>query len=62
MLAPVDDVDAFASALQTLLDDSDLRLRLGTAARARAEDRWRWDRSAERIEQDLYAPLLRRAR
>ncbi len=62
MLAPVDDVDTFASALQILLDDSDLRRRLGAGARARAEDRWRWDRAAERIEQDLYAPLLRSAR
>ena len=62
LLAPVDDAEAFAAALRTLFEAPDLRRKFGAAARARAESRWRWDRSVARIEQEVYAPLCDSAR
>jgi len=56
-LCPVDDIDAFAKALGELLGSPDLRLRMGMAARERAEKLWRWDHVALRIETEVYEPL-----
>jgi phosphatidylinositol alpha-1,6-mannosyltransferase len=41
------DVDGVASRLRRLLDDVDLRARLGAAARTRAEAEWSYDRRVE---------------
>lgn len=41
------DVDAVAVRLRELLDDSELRSRMGSAARARAEAAWSYDRRVE---------------
>ncbi len=56
---PVDDVEAFAKALELLLSDAALRERMAGAARARAERRWRWASVVERLETEVYAPLAR---
>jgi len=60
LLCPVDDVDAFASALAKLLGDTEWRRRMGQAARARAEQLWRWSTIAERLEREVYEPIARR--
>jgi glycosyltransferase involved in cell wall biosynthesis len=60
ILCPPGDVAAFTAALDRLLGDADLRARMGAAGRARALERWRWDGVAERIEREVYAPLLDR--
>ena len=44
LLVPPRDVPRLRAALQHVLDDADLRRRLGAAARARAQDRLAWDR------------------
>ena len=44
------DVSDLADRIRCLLDDPPLRLKLGTAARAAAEDRFRIDREVDRIE------------
>ena len=59
LLCPVDDVAAFAEALGKLAGDRGLSRRLGEAARRRALERWRWPRVVERLEEEVYAPLLR---
>lgn len=41
-LVPVDDADAWAAALEELLDDNDLRTRLGSAGHERAEQEFTW--------------------
>ena len=41
------DVDGVATRLRRLLDDAELRARLGAAARARAESEWSYDRRVE---------------
>jgi glycosyltransferase involved in cell wall biosynthesis len=56
-LCPVDDVEAFTKALGELLGSPDLRLRMGTAARERAEKLWRWEHVSLRIETEVYEPL-----
>jgi glycosyltransferase involved in cell wall biosynthesis len=58
LLCPVDDADAFAAALSTLIRHRELRLRMGQAARRRALELWRWDRVAARLEEEVYGPLL----
>jgi glycosyltransferase involved in cell wall biosynthesis len=58
LLCPLDDVDAFSGALSHLLANPALRRRMGDAARARADALWRWERVVERIENEVYAPLL----
>ena len=46
---PAQVVDDLALALERLQADPDLRLRLGRAARRRAEDFYLWDRLGERL-------------
>lgn len=41
-LVPVDDADAWAAALEELLDDNDLRTRLGSAGHERVEQEFTW--------------------
>jgi phosphatidylinositol alpha-1,6-mannosyltransferase len=43
------DPDAVADALRRLLDDADLRRRMGEAARLRARSEFDWDRLAQRL-------------
>lgn len=47
LLVPPEDVDALRRALKTLLLDADLRQRMGTAGRARVEEKFSWRRSAQ---------------
>ncbi len=49
LLVPPGDVTALAQAMRRLVDDADLRARLGTAARARIERLYTWDMSAQRL-------------
>ena len=46
-------VDDIASAIMTLLDDADLRRRMGSAGHAKLVERWDWDRVMDRVE-DAY--------
>lgn len=48
-----DDPESFASAIIDLLEDADLRERLGTAARARAAAEYDWDRLGDRLAEVL---------
>ena len=59
-LIPVGDVDRFADRLRLLAVDSDLRARLGKAARARAEREFDIERTARAYE-DLLTELVVRA-
>jgi phosphatidylinositol alpha-1,6-mannosyltransferase len=47
------DADAVVGALARLLDDDDLRSRLGEAARTRAEEEFAYDRLARRLDATL---------
>lgn len=49
VIDPPDDVDAVATALQRILDDDDLRHRLGTASRERAVAEFSYDVLAHRL-------------
>ncbi|MGI9041229.1 MAG: glycosyltransferase [Gemmatimonadales bacterium] len=51
LVVPRGDVTALANAIGTLLDDPDLRRRMGQAGRQRALRLFDWDRTAERFEQ-----------
>ncbi|MBB5517818.1 glycosyltransferase family 4 protein [Amphiplicatus metriothermophilus] len=60
LLAPPEDDGAFFAALDALVDDADLRVRLGAAARARVlRDELTWPANAARVER-LAASLLER--
>jgi glycosyltransferase involved in cell wall biosynthesis len=59
---PMDDTDAFAAALETLLSDAPLRARMSQAARERAEQNWRWKSVVDRIEGEIYQPLMSQSR
>jgi len=48
VLVPPNDVDALAAAIGRLLDDHELRARLGDAARQRVLDRFTWRATAAR--------------
>jgi glycosyltransferase involved in cell wall biosynthesis len=43
LLVPPADAEALRAAIERLLGDEELRLRLGNAARGRARERWSWD-------------------
>ncbi len=49
LLVPPDDPEALAAAVIRLIDDSCLRVRLGSAARLAAEARHTWRQNAERV-------------
>ena len=49
LLSPPGDVDAAAAAILRLLDDPELRVRLGDAALAEARERYSWKAHARRI-------------
>lgn len=55
VIDPPDDVDAVATALQRILDDEDLRHRLGTASRERAVAEFSYDVLAHRLGRCLNA-------
>jgi glycosyltransferase involved in cell wall biosynthesis len=61
LLCSAGDVEGFARALRELAAAPELRARLGAAARARAESRWRWSAVAARFEDEVYAPLALRS-
>jgi glycosyltransferase involved in cell wall biosynthesis len=56
LVVPRGDSAALATAIGRLLDDADLRRRMGTAGRERALRLFDWDRTAEQFEQ-LYRDL-----
>jgi spore coat protein SA len=47
------DADALAEAVARLLEDEDLRERMGRAGREHAVRRWTWDRSVEQLDELL---------
>ena len=47
-------IDDIASAILTLLDDGELRRRMGAAGHAKLVERWGWERVMDRVE-DAYA-------
>jgi glycosyltransferase involved in cell wall biosynthesis len=49
LLSPPGDVDAAAAAIRRLLDDPELRTRLGNAALAEARERYSWTAHTRRI-------------
>jgi glycosyltransferase involved in cell wall biosynthesis len=51
LYATPNDVEDFASKIETLLDDEDLRLRLGTRGRKCIEDALTWDHSKRKLAQ-----------
>lgn len=53
IIVPSDDVVAFATAIQTLIDDSSLHATTSRAARIRAEERWSKDMILGRLESAL---------
>jgi len=59
LLCPVNDVDAFAQGLRTLMASPELRDRMGRAARERALRIFPWARAVERLEREIYEPLAR---
>jgi glycosyltransferase involved in cell wall biosynthesis len=50
LIVPNGDIDAFSGAIMRLADASDLRLRLGSAARALIEAEYNWERVAATFE------------
>ncbi len=61
LLVPPGDPGALAKAISTLLDDSELRRRLGTAGRERVLDRYTWS-AAARATVEQYRQVLGRPR
>jgi glycosyltransferase involved in cell wall biosynthesis len=57
LLVPPADAGALRAALERLLGDAELRQRLGTAARERAQERWSWD-AATRATLEAYGAAL----
>jgi glycosyltransferase involved in cell wall biosynthesis len=49
LYAPADDVEALAELIVQLLDDPELRARLGSTGRARTESRFSWERSEQAL-------------
>ncbi len=56
--SPEHTVREMAAALERLYQDKELRVRMGRAARKRAEECYHWDRLGERL-QEIYRGLLR---
>lgn len=56
VLVDTTDVGEFSTALRTVIEDDDLRVRTGTAARRRVEREFRWDVLAPRL-LDVYAQV-----
>jgi glycosyltransferase involved in cell wall biosynthesis len=59
---PTNDPSALAIAIGRLLDDGDLRARIGEAGRKRVLDRFTWRKSAEGMIENWYALLEERER
>jgi glycosyltransferase involved in cell wall biosynthesis len=62
-LVPVGDVDAFSARLEVLLSDPDLRRRMGSASRARVEERFSVERTGDvfiRAYDELLSPAAGR--
>jgi glycosyltransferase involved in cell wall biosynthesis len=59
---PTNDPSALAIAIGRLLDDAELRSRIGEAGRSRVLDRFTWRRSAEGMVENWYAQLEDRER
>ncbi len=59
---PTNDPSALAIAIGRLLDDAELRARIGEAGRNRVLDRFTWRRSAEGMIENWYALLEERER
>ena len=49
LLVPPEDVGAWVSALRRLIDDVDLRVRLGEAARNELEEKYTWEKRARKV-------------
>ncbi len=56
--SPEHAVQALAAALERLCHDTELRLRMGRAARTRAQECYHWDRHGERL-QEIYVAVLK---
>ncbi len=56
-LVPPGDAQALAGAIERALDDAALRQRLGQAGRARACERFSWDRAAEQTVEQYWVAL-----
>lgn len=54
LIVPNGDIDGFAAAIVRLADASDLRLRLGSAARALVEAEYNWERVAATFERVIH--------
>jgi glycosyltransferase involved in cell wall biosynthesis len=62
LTVPTNDPSALAIAIDRLLDDPELRARIGEAGRHRVLDRFTWRRSAEGMIENWYALLEERER
>jgi len=57
LTVPPNDPGALAAAIVTMLDDPELRARLGAAGRARILDRFTWRKTAEGMIENWYETL-----
>jgi glycosyltransferase involved in cell wall biosynthesis len=62
LTVPTNDPSALAIAIDRLLEDPALRVRIGEAGRRRVLDRFTWRRSAEGMIENWYALLDERER
>lgn len=62
LLVPPDDADALANALLELVNNPDLRRRLGQSAREEALRKHSWDRAASELEAIMYELLNKKRR